>query len=701
MAEDYSQSELEKTAKSIGIDPKLLRRGKTAPEDGNYSDEDLAATARDIGINFQTLAKGEKLPEAKTKITVRPGGFHHTAASGIADQATDLPVIGPAKDATAAAVAAGLQPIVGTPDVSPEFAGRYNRNIGDIEAARHEFSEQNPKTALGANVAGNLAAGGAMATTRLGQIALGMSGPSLGVRTVSGVGGQSVLSGTDAAMRGEDVIPALQIGAAGGAAGPLAGSAIEHVGSGVARHLWPTKGLEKLSPIVTDKLVGALEGETPASIKEALRRMGPNGVLGDLNQGMTDITGALADIPGIGKTVVRSTYQTRADEQMNRLKTVLNRTMGPERNIPEEIDTITKTAKATYDPLYTKFRSMAVIPTPELTALIPRLKEADAFARANKLAGIEGKTKIDYNKFKMDGITTAENWDQIKRGLDRSISRAYKQEGMGDYARSLVKLKNEMLDEIKKTPAGKVWEEARNKFSDKETLIEEINAGKDTFLGGRSGITKDELREELKHLSNPEKLARQMGLRSAVDEAMGETLTGDTRLRNKLLAPNNQEKIRLIINDPALADELIASLKQEHYLGLKTQDVLGNVNTGASASSRIARRDALMPTPTKSDWDLTKPMTYIPPSIRDQFTIAGMSNAWKNQRFGKAREQLADIVTMPNDASMEWLINALRNEGARQGRVNAGSNRIGNAATGLISGPGTAEANRLRANQGR
>lgn len=692
---DYSQEELEKTAKAIGIDPKLLRRDKPiARDDADYSDAELAATAKDIGINLDKLNKGPDIPRAPLRITVRPKGFHHNLASGIADQATQLPVIGPAIDATASATAAGLQPIVGTPDISPDFIGRYNRNIGDIEAARQEFSEQNPKTALGANLAGNFTGGGAMAATRLGRVAMGLSGPSLGIRTVSGAGGQAAIAGTDAIMKDENAIPAMQIGAAGGALGPLTGTAIEHIGTGISNTLWPKKGaLKGLQPIVINKLTGALEGETPSTINEAVKRMGPAGVLGDLNQGMTDIAGGIADIPGIGKAKVRSTYQTRADEQSNRLKSVLDRTMGPERNVPEEIENITKTAKATYDPLYEKFHTMAIIPTPELTALIPRLKEANAFSMANKLAGIEGKNKINVEKFKMDGIATSENWDNIKRGLDRSIDRAYKQEGGGNLARTLVGLKNEMLDEIKKTPAGKVWEEARNKFAEKSSIIDEIAAGRDTFLGGRSGISKDELAIELKHLSTPEKLGRLVGMRSAVAEAMGEIVTGDTRLRNKLLAPNNQDKIRLMLDsNPALADELIATLKQEHYLGLKTHDVIGNPNTGASASARTARRDSLMPETTKSDWDLTKPMTYIPPSIRDQFTIAGMSNAWKNERFNKARNQLSDIITMPNSPTMEDLIKALNNEANRQSKVNNFTSRLGQGVAGTITGPGTTEA---------
>jgi hypothetical protein len=689
MADDYSQSELEKTARSLGISTSLLK-GKAAPKnEGEYSDEDLAATAKDIGINFGAIGK-DLPPRAPLRITVRPGGPHFDKVSGAIDQAVQsVPVAGPALEAMSNVAASAIQPAVRS-DVPNTFQGRFNQNESDLAAARHEFSEQNPALALGSNLAGGMVGGGAMATTRLGKVALGLTGPSLGIRTVAGAGGQGGIAATDAMMRGNDVVPQAAMGAAGGAAGPLAGTALEHAGNLVSTHLWPKKGpLKGFSPLTVNRLTGALEGETQASIADAKNRMGPAGFLGDLNQGMTDLAGGVADIPGIGKTIVRSAYGDRMKDQINRLKVVLDRTMGPERNIPLEMENITKTAKATYDPLYEKFRSMAIIPTPELKSLVPRLEESHAFTLANELAGITGKPKIKPDVFKTDGVTTSENWDLIKRGLDRRINQAYKQEGGDTLAKALTGLKHEMIDEIEKTPAGKVWADARNKFATKESMLEEIQNGVDTFIGGRNATTKDELREELKRLSTPEKLARQVGLRSAIGEAIGKSLTGDTRARNLLLAPNNQEKIRLIVNDPALAEHLIASLKQEHYLGDKSLDVLGNLATGASASARTARRDALMPEPTKSDWDLMKPMTYIPPSIREQFTIAGMANALKGSRAAKSQRELAEVLTMPNNPTMSDLVDALRNEGARQAKV---SNRLGTAGavtTGVVSGPAT------------
>lgn len=694
MADEYSDKELEETAKKLGISPKLLRSKSAVSTNGDYSDEDLNKTAKELGINFTIKDNSEVLPPPTAKITVRPGGPHFSTAEGIGDQLTQLPIIGPVMDNAVAAGGALTQPLAG--EKAPDsFIGRYNQNRQDLTAARSEFEEENPKTAIASNLAGNVAGGGLLAATKYGRAILGLEGPSLGAKSVLGGIGQGIIGGTDAALKGDNIIPSTLEGTAGGFAGPIVGTGLQHGLSGLVNMFTPPKGaLKGASPIVINKLLGGLEGETPQTIEEARKRIGPAGMLGDLTQGMTDIAGGLADVPGANKQIVRGAYQTRADLQRDRIKQILTSTMGPERNIPEEIDKITQNAKKIYDPLYEKFHSMAIFPTPELKALIPRLEKAGAFGLAEELSGITGKP-INTKHF-TSGITkdfpTAENWDYVKRGLDRRINQAYKTEGGGELGRALVGLKNEMLDEIKNTPAGKIWEQARNKFAEKSSLIEQVAAGEDTFLGGRSALTKDELAIELRGLSNPEKLARQMGLRAAVDRALGDTANGDTTLRNKLLAPNNQEKIKLIIGDAKLADNLIASLKQEHAIGLKTADVLGNVNTGASASSRSARRDSLMPEPARSDWDLTKPMTYIPPSIRDQFTIAGISNAMKGEKYSKARNQLADYVVMPNDANLKDFLEALKNRGKQKAIYDQNLDLVGKGLTGAITGPGTAEA---------
>ncbi len=201
----------------------------------------------------------------------------------------------------------------------------------------------------------------------------------------------------------------------------------------------------------------------------------------------------------------------------------------------------------------------------------------------------------------------------------------------------------------------------------------------------------DELRQELKGLSRPERLARQAGLRAAAQEALGASVNGDTTLRNKMLAPNNQEKIQLIMGDKARADDLIATLKREKYLGDKTQAVIG----GSQTAGNLGNRDMLR-APVVEPWgiDITKPGTFLPPSWRDQFTYAGMRNAQIGSNYERAKNELAHLITQPNGPSLPALVDALRNEAARQSKRAGRLEAHGKALSSLLAGTGSGTARR-------
>jgi hypothetical protein len=211
-------------------------------------------------------------------------------------------------------------------------------------------------------------------------------------------------------------------------------------------------------------------------------------------------------------------------------------------------------------------------------------------------------------------------------------------------------------------------------------------------------------------------------LRAAAQEALGATETGDTRLRTLMLAPNNQEKIRLMMGmqgsgpvaartaapwqaalnrltpgmrNPQDAEDLINTLKQEKGHSDKAMDVLGNNATGASNVGRAERKNMLMPEPAREyGIDFQKPATWVPPSIRDQFSVSGMINSQRQAAHSAANEQLARILTLPNNPRSLAILRAVQNEGARQamnyGRSQAASNLIG----GALAGPGTSVARR-------
>ena len=124
----------------------------------------------------------------------------------------------------------------------------------------------------------------------------------------------------------------------------------------------------------------------------------------------------------------------------------------------------------------------------------------------------------------------------------------------------------------------------------------------------------DELRHELQGLSGPERAARIVGARNAADEVMGASVRGDTTLRNKFLAPNNQEKLRLLIGDRR-AKDLIDTLEQQSYLSGQAKYV--NPRAGSPTAPRTAAMNALEapPLPDRNP-NLTQPLSFIPAKFR-------------------------------------------------------------------------------------
>lgn len=589
---------------------------------------------------------------------------------------SSIPIAGPAIDLIMAA----------TP--GPGKADTFGQRFYDQKQADRAFALENPWTSAGAALLGSTIGYGGIA--KAFPSLMGAVGPTVGARIYGGVAGGGALNALDAAMRGDDPIAAAEIGAAGGLAGPLIAQGARGGVNALATHAWPRPGpLGSVPRSGLNILTNAFEGETPATLAAAKARMGPAGFLGDLTPGTTDVTGAIADIPGAGKAAVRQAYAERADRQGDRIEGALTRAMGPRQNMVDLSNIHTEIRKLNADPLYEQWRTMQVHPTPEIKALIPRLEASGAFNAAEELGGITGKP-LNRNFFtggsKKDFPTT-ETWDLVKQGLDRRIDAAYSSNDKR-LASKLIELKGELIGEIEKTPAGDVWRRARREFADRSGIIDQLSAGRDTFVGGRSGTSVDEFREEMRHLSRPELMARIQGARDIASEAMGASKNGDTALRNKLLAPNNQDKLKLLLGT-ADGEALIKSLRHEEYLGNQTANVLGNMQTGASGSMRSERKK-MFEAPDLPSWlehlDLTKPGSWLPPSMTPHNVLQGIVNA----RAGQAAPALAPLMVTPQGPQLDAIVNALQAEAARVSNVNRLASPFATTAGAAVTGPGQA-----------
>lgn len=694
----FNDPDVEETMRLFGLKQKGPSKSKSEPTE----DQDIQETMKAFGIKPKDKNQVESVPLPIPRPASAPQATVESPMRGGVDLqnqiVSGMPIISPLFDRAVAATGAAISPLLPNSEKRPDsFGGRYSKNLEDLRAENKAYGEQNPVKSTLANLVGGGMALGPVAGSKIGRMALGIEGPSVGSRLLQGGVGGAVLGGTDAALRGEDPMVGGTIGGVVGAGAPAIASGVRGATKIAAENLWPRQGpLKDVGNNALGKLVSGLEGETPASIAAAKERMGSAGFLGDLNPGLTDIAGGIADTTGgPGKGIIREAYRTRAATQADRIDNALTGTIGPKTDIQSFKNFWTEARKAASDPVYQQFRDTSVNPTDELKALIPRLEHAGAFDQAEKISGISGEpiNKKFFTTGTQKEYPTAQSWDYVKRGLDSKIDQAYAG-GDKTTARALVSLKNEMIGEIEKTNAGQIWKQARTEFADRSSILDQIESGRDTFLGGRSGLSVDELREELKGLKGPELAARVTGLRSAADQVMGESMNGDTALRNKFLAPNNQEKIKLLIGDKK-GDQLIKSMKQEKYLSDQDQNVRG----GSQTTPKAERVKALQPTPLPEyNPNLTQPLSLIPPHILEQIRPSNIIDAWRGRSYARAHEQLAPLLTTKGP-ELQDLINSLYAEQSKRAAIGGRSNNAGNALASIVAVPGVTTARRQLENR--
>ncbi|MBO4227219.1 hypothetical protein [Bradyrhizobium neotropicale] len=607
-------------------------------------------------------AKEEKKvsPKKEEKTTLQAireatSGFNNRLVSS-------MPIVGPMFDRAAAAAGAAIQPALPKQEGQPAtFAERYGSNLEDARTRNRLYGEENPYSAVAADVAGGTLALAPAAATTIGGRLLGTVGNSLAARVYQGVAGGGLIGASDAALRGEDALTGAAVGSIGGALGPMAGEALVAGGNRLLSWLPVKSGLLKdVNSVGRKTLVNALEGETPQSLAEAQARYGRAGMLADVNDATTDVAGGLADIPGPHKAVVREAYRDRARGQGQRILDSLDQYTVPHTDIAKLTNSIENARSTEAGPLYDQFRTMQVQPSKELKGLVPRLEKAGAFDLAEELSGISGKSfnKNYFTPGKEKSFPTAEGWDYVKRGLDRRISSA-QDAGDKELYRELVGLKKEMIDEIGKTPAGKVWAQAREKFAEHSELIHQLEEGHKTFL---RSTRKDDLATELNGLSTPELNARVQGARDAIQQILENSLRGDTTARNTLLTKANRDKLEMLFGNDK-AGSLIRDLEAEVNVSAKNQNVIG----GSQTTPKKERVNSLLPAPSDmgyfSHLDWTKPASYIPEFMHPQAALEGARAA----RHAKAYEQIAPLITTKmEDPAYAALLDAILNEGTRQ-----------------------------------
>lgn len=172
-----------------------------------------------IASKFPDAVKGLQAPASNPQSDLSVDNLVRSAAHGV-------PIVGGLADRFAAGMDALTEPLLGRGSQSDTLSQRYAENLANEQGHTKAFEQAHPIASTAAELAGGVGALGAAAKTATGARLLGLTGDTLPQQALNGALGGAALNATDAAVRGQNPIDALETGALLGGVAPVAGRAI-------------------------------------------------------------------------------------------------------------------------------------------------------------------------------------------------------------------------------------------------------------------------------------------------------------------------------------------------------------------------------------------------------------------------------------------------------------------------------------------
>lgn len=303
------------------------------------------------------------------------------------------------------------------------------------------FREQNPKTALAAEVAGAVGTGGGAASlaTRTAPRAAAAASrvvPAI-ARIPAGGAAAGAIAGAGFSEEGERVEGAqrgaLMGGIVGGATG-LASAGLTRAANRIGSNQ-ETRSARKLAEALRR------DGLTPKQIGARLRRLGQDGTIADVGGANTKgLAETVAQQPGPGSQRAVMTLRGR---EMRGTRGAKNLRQAATEALPDQpeyfdaLEDLVELRSRQAAPLYDQARRQSLAMTPRLEELSKRPSMRRALRQGERIAADEGITLS--NSF--------QRYDYAKRAIDRMIRAAKRDPGRGDM-KALNTLRRELLDEM-------------------------------------------------------------------------------------------------------------------------------------------------------------------------------------------------------------------------------------------------------------
>jgi len=470
--------------------------------------------------------------------------------------------------------------------------GTYEQNLAALELAKQKFGQQNPKTALGTEIAGGLpyALLPFLGTARYAQMAreaspLVRAGVTAGASAVTGAV-TGALGGAGAAGVGERMAGAQAGGTLGGIVGGAAPAVTRGIGAAGSRVVDVTSGIPVVQQV--GKAVGLATGQTvdaanraKAKLLEAMYRdkVSP----ADLEKmiaaatkpvGIVDVAGenvrSLADVaqkyPSEARQAAKLALEERGAGQAERIQADISKYLGGFTDPFEYTNAIAQRQKQLSSPLYQKAYAYGEVTDPAVLKFLELPQFKTAAKEAQALLAAEGRT-VDMSR------PTVETLDNIKRGLDALIEKETDSFGKVSKLGQIYKTKkNEFLSEL--DSAVPDFGRARAAFAGEAELLDATKLGKDFYKQ-----TATEANRTFAKLSPSEQEAYKVGALDAVKEKI-QTAKDTADIRKRIFgSPAERNRVSSLFPDDATFKQFEKDMMTESMMRKTQEKIFGNSST--------------------------------------------------------------------------------------------------------------------------
>ena len=488
--------------------------------------------------------------------------------------------------------------------------------------------------------------------------------------------------GEDFSDRAANAGMGLLIGSGTAFAAPYAGKAIGNTAGAVTNALAPLpQQIQRFGKPAVNRLTAAL-GESglldPNAYRAQARKLGPDGMLADMSQRLTDQAGALASLPGKSKNIISNAIGTRAAGADKRIADTLEQNLGQSKNLVAEEARVLAQTRAAAEPHYDQFYSTPVPMTPQIESVLQRVPE-EVMSRAQKMANV----KREYQQYlsqtgQINGIV----YDLIKRSAD-DVARENRGTALGrDYSNLAADLRNAVDEALSPgQPNASPWALAREMAGDGLQFRSGLEDGAKAFS---RATHPDQQAADLTRMPHVQRVGYNEGAHGAIRDAMGNASTkfgpnGDAAAMKMLSSEYGRRRIENVSN-PQVARQIGNRIDAEQRFAKTEQEVLQNSKT----ATRLAAQKEF-PNPVQKGLD------QVPTGVTHAVMAVGRKIA-DAVVAGKINERNAAIATeaaemlVARGMQRDHVARGLRMYARQQGQTKQVQRVLERAANHLLRG---------------